>query len=98
LKIRALRSAVDDIAAGQEFYERQHEGLGEYFLDSLLSDIDSLLLYAGVHQHFFGYYRALSRRFPFAIYYRINGEFIEVWRVLDCRQRPTRIRAALRKS
>jgi hypothetical protein len=30
-----------------QFYERQETGLGWYFLDSLFSDIDSLLLYAG---------------------------------------------------
>lgn len=95
MKIRALRSAMADIETGRLFYERQQEGLGEYFLDSLLSDIDSLLLHAGVHQKFFGYHRSLSRRFPFAIYYRINGEIIEVWRVLDCRQRPSRIRLLL---
>jgi plasmid stabilization system protein ParE len=96
LKIRALRSAIDDLEAGRQFYEGQRDGLGDYFLDTLLSDIDSLLLYAGVHQQFFGYFRTLSKRFPFAIYYRINGEIIEVWRVLDCRQRPSRIRGALK--
>lgn len=96
MKIRALRSAVDDLEAGRLFYESQCEGLGNYFLDSLLSDVDSLLLYGGIHQQFFGYYRTLSKRFPFAIYYRINGEIIEVWRVLDCRQKPSRIRGALK--
>ena len=94
--IRALRSAVDDLDAGRAFYEHQQRGLGDYFLDSLFSDVDSLLLYAGVHQQFFGFYRALSKRFPFAIYYRINGETIEIWHVLDCRQRPSRIRVKLK--
>ena len=31
------------------FYERQAEGVGAYFLDSLYSDIDSLLISAGNH-------------------------------------------------
>lgn len=96
MKICALRSALDDLEAGRQFYQNQRDGLGDYFLDTLLSDIDSLLLHAGVHQQFFGYYRTLSKRFPFAIYYRINGEIIEVWRVLDCRQKPSRIRGALK--
>jgi plasmid stabilization system protein ParE len=96
LKIRALATAVDDLDAGRRFYERQQDGLGNYFLDAPFSDIDSLLLYAGVHQQFFGYYRALSKRFPYAIYYRVNGDIIEIWRVLDCRQKPSRIRAALK--
>jgi plasmid stabilization system protein ParE len=69
--------------------------LGGYFLDSLFSDIDALLLYAGVHQKVFGYHRALAKRFPYAIYYRVQAEDIQVWRVLDCRQNPARTQAEL---
>jgi plasmid stabilization system protein ParE len=88
LKIRLLSLALDDLDAGRRFYEKQQAGLGDYFLDSLFSDIDSLLLYAGIHQKVFGYYRTLSRRFPYAIYYRVEGEEVQVWRILDCRQNP----------
>lgn len=95
MKIRILSLAIQDIESGQQFYEQQQEGLGVYFLDSLFSDIDALLLYAGVHQQFFGYYRSLSKRFPYAIYYQLNGEIIDVWRVLDCRQNPARIAKSL---
>jgi hypothetical protein len=95
MKIEILSVAMRDIQNGQFFYEQQQEGLGVYFLDSLFSDIDALLLYAGIHQKFFGYYRALSKRFPYAIYYRVNGEVVEVWRVLDCRQRPAHVSSAL---
>lgn len=88
MKIRLLTVAFDDLEAGRRFYERQQAGLGDYFLDSLFSDIDSLLLYAGIHRKLFGYHRTLSRRFPYAIYYRVEGEEIQVWRILDCRQNP----------
>lgn len=98
MKIRILSLAIQDIESGRRFYEQQQNSLGVYFLDSLFSDIDSLLLYAGVHQLFFGYYRSLSKRFPYAIYYQLNGETIEVWRVLDCRQNPARVAKALGKS
>ena len=90
MKIEILDIAMNDIQSGQRFYEAQQEGLGAYFLDSLFSDIDALLLYAGIHPQFWGYYRALSKRFPYAIYYRISEQTIQVWRVLDCRQKPTR--------
>jgi len=70
------------------FYEEQTENLGDYFFDSLFSDIDSLILYAGIHQEFFGYYRLLSHRFPYAVYYKIENDRIIIWRVLDCRQKP----------
>ena len=87
---------MGDIQSGQRFYERQQEGLVAYFLDSLFSDIDALLLYAGMLQQFFGYYRALSKRFPYAIYYQISEQTVYVWRVLDCRQKPSRISTALK--
>jgi len=35
-----------------------------------------------------GYYRLLSKRFPFAIYYKIMSEIVYVYAVLDCRQNP----------
>ena len=98
MKIRILSLAIQDIESGQRFYEQQQEGLGVYFLDALFSDIDSLLLYGGVHQQFFGYFRALSKRFPYAIYYLLNDDTIEVWRVLDCRQSPSRIEHVLEQT
>lgn len=96
MKIRILSLAVGDLDAGRDFYERQQTNLGAYFLDTLFSDIEALLLHAGVHVQLFGYFRALSRRFPYAIYYKINGDDIEIWRVLDCRQNPKRTATALR--
>jgi len=44
MRIKILSSAIEDLHAGSLFYEKQGEGLGEYFYDSLFSDIDSLLL------------------------------------------------------
>ena len=49
MKLRLLSSAYHDLADGRDFYDRQGEGLGTYFLDSLFSDSDSLALYAGIH-------------------------------------------------
>ena len=91
MRIRLLTLALDDLDAGRRFYERQQAGVGDYFLDSLFSDIDSLQLYAGIHPKVFGYHRTLSRRFPYAIYYRVEGDEVLVWRVLDCRQNPASI-------
>jgi hypothetical protein len=72
MKIQLLDTALQDLMEGFDFYERQEDRLGAYFLDSLFSDIDSLLIYAGIHPIYFkAYYRILSKRFPFAIYYRV---------------------------
>jgi plasmid stabilization system protein ParE len=96
MRIKILSSAVDDLHAGRLFYEKQGEGLGEYFFDSLFSDIDSLLLYAGIHQKVFGYHRLLSKRFPYAVYYTLEEDLIAVRRVLDLRRHPERVRQALK--
>ena len=49
MRIEVLDDAKDDLVAGFQFYNQQSPGLGSYFLDSLFADIDSLLLYAGIH-------------------------------------------------
>jgi len=78
---------------GYWFYEKQAEGLGAYFLDTLFSDIDSLKIYAGVHSiHFEKYYRLLSKKFPFVVYYRVENDTALVYAVLDCRRNPAWIR------
>ena len=77
------------------FYARHGESLGAYFLDSLFSDIDSLELFGGIHRRLFGYHRLLSKRFPYAIYYKLDGDVVVVWRVLDCRQKPEKTEQAL---
>ena len=33
----------------------------------------------------------LSKRFPYAVYYRVAGNVAQVWAVLDCRQDPEKI-------
>lgn len=95
MRINILSSAVDDLHAGRLFYESQGEGIGTYFFDSLFSDIDSLALYAGVHLKVYGYYRMLSKRFPCAVYYTLEDDLAVVWRVLDLRRDPDRIRQKL---
>ena len=96
MKIRILPSAMGDLERGRDFYEEQGQGLGQYFMDSLFSDIDCLALYGGIHSTHWGYHRLLSKRFPYAVYYRVRGDVVEVWRVLDCRQHPRKIKQALR--
>ena len=57
MKMTILSSALDDMHKGRLFYERQGEGVGEYFFDTVFADIDSLALYAGIHQKMYGYHR-----------------------------------------
>ncbi len=95
MKIRIHESASQDLISGFHFYEKQSIGLGNYFIDSLFSDIDSLQIYAGIHPVHFGYYRMLSKRFPFAVYYKISDDATLVYAVLDCRRNPAFIKKQL---
>jgi hypothetical protein len=95
MRIELLDSAEEDLLDGFKFYERQSNGLGNYFLESLFSDIESLNLHAGIHGIHFGYNRMLSKRFPFAVYYKSDEKIIRVYAILDCRRNPAWIRNRL---
>jgi ParE-like toxin of type II ParDE toxin-antitoxin system len=88
VKVRILPTALEDLDRGRRFYARQKGSLGVYFLDALFTDIDSLELYAGIHMKVFDFHRLLAKRFPYAVYYKIDGETCIVFRVLDCRLEP----------
>jgi len=96
VKIQILPSAIADLAAGFAFYEQQQPGLGDRFLDSLIADIDSIKVSAGVDRRIFAAHRRLAHIFPFAIYYVVEGEMIRVKAVLDCRRDPSWIRSKLK--
>jgi hypothetical protein len=42
--------AEADLAEGYWFYERKSPGLGDYFRSCLISGIDSLSYYVGIHE------------------------------------------------
>jgi plasmid stabilization system protein ParE len=95
VRIKTLDAAEKDLEEGYRFYERQSSGLGFHFLDSLYSDVDSLSYFEGIHPQVFGYHRLLSKRFPFAVYYKIVEGEVLVTAVLDCRRNPSWIREQL---
>lgn len=95
MRIRLLAEAERDLEIGADFYESQKTGLGVYFTDCLSSDIESLKLFAGIHEQYHGFFRSLSKRFPFSIYYKVNEDCVEIHAVLDARQDPRTINAAL---
>jgi len=95
--LRFLDRAEDDLVDGFRFYELQQPGLGPYFLDNLYGDIESLHLYAGIHRKVWKqYYRLLSKRFPFAVYYTMKNDVVFIHAVLDCRRDPSWIRGQLK--
>ena len=95
MRVELRVEARHDLLEGAWFYEQQREGLGDYFTDRLFEDLDRLEREAGIHATVFGLHRKLSKRFPFAIYYRIVESVIDVVAILDCRRDPDEIAARL---
>ena len=96
MKIRILPEAESDLARAADFYDAQRDGTGDYFIACLAADIEALKIHAGVHERRHGLLRALSKRFPFGIFYELTGTTIEIIAVLDCRQDPEAIESRLR--
>ena len=71
------------------------KGLVSTSLILCFPNIDSLALYAGIHPVRFGHYRLLSRRFPYAVYYLLEGDVVVIRRVLDLRRNPLQTRRKL---
>ena len=98
MNIRILRSARRTVADGIRFYERQEAGLGAYFLNSIMSDLLTLKIRAGIHQKYDdSYYRMICTKFPYSIYYRKEGSTVNVFAVLDDRRDPAGIEEMLGK-
>jgi hypothetical protein len=97
VRIEILDQAAEDLVEGFHFYEAQQTGLGSYFLSNLYGDIESLRLYGGIHRKAYRhYYRLLSKRFPFAVFYTVQDDSIFIRAVVDCRRDPAWIRARLK--
>ena len=87
--------AHEDLQKAKDFYDEQALYLGDYFIDSMFVDLESLCFYGGIHEQHFGYFKMLAKRFPFAIYYDIEEENIVVHAILDTRQNPSSVESRL---
>jgi len=96
MQIITLNEAENDISLAILFYESQKYGLGQYFLDSISSDIESLHIYYDIHLKIKNYHKLLSKRFPYAIYYKYDKNTIYIYAVLDCRGNPKKISQRLK--
>ncbi|MEA3435963.1 MAG: type II toxin-antitoxin system RelE/ParE family toxin [Thermodesulfobacteriota bacterium] len=88
----ALKGIVNDMNDGKAFYDQREADVGDYFWYSLIADIESLRIYAGIHNKKYGLYRMLARRFPYAIYYEIEDEIVYIVAVLPMRRDPVWIK------
>jgi plasmid stabilization system protein ParE len=81
--------AEADLVNARDWYERQREGLGAAFLlcvEEVLERIGRTPEMYTVVYH--DVRRALTRRFPYAVYYRIAGTEVVVLGILHTRRDP----------
>ena len=94
-RVVVLAEAAEDIEKARDFYDQQQVGIGNYCADSLVTDIESLAVFHGIHVRQFGFFRLLAHRFPFGIYYRETEKETQVVAILDLRRDPNWIRKEL---
>jgi hypothetical protein len=92
-----MEETVEDLNEGRSFYDLQEIGVGDYFGDCLIADIESLIIYAGIHRKRLDFYQMFARRFPYAIYYEVVEEIAYVVAVLPMRRDPAWISEQLKE-
>ncbi|WP_319526679.1 type II toxin-antitoxin system RelE/ParE family toxin [uncultured Desulfosarcina sp.] len=86
--VLVLQEAVDDLNEGRVFYDLQELGVGNYFWDCMVADIESLIVYAGIHSKKLGLFQMFAKRFPYAIYYEVVEKIAYVVAILPMRKNP----------
>ena len=78
-----------DLAEAKHWYEERREGLGEEFVFSIDAALNSIsrnpLLFRVIKRNI---RRALTKRFPFAVFFTIERSQVIVLAVLHCRRNP----------
>jgi plasmid stabilization system protein ParE len=96
-EVQVRRAAELDIAEAQVWYETQQSGLGAEFRSEVSRVIDQLaatpLIYQVVHRDI---RRAIVRRFPYLVWYRIAAETVIVLACTYAGRDPERVKASLR--
>lgn len=89
MKLRYTDRAKDDVGLSFAWYERQRRGLGFEFLDCVEAAIRSIQDNPKLYKIFYDNFRGtVVRRFPFSIYYTIEGDEVVVHAIFDSRQHP----------
>lgn len=84
----------DEVDEAYRWYERQRAGLGDDFLRALEAVYAELQGAPKAHQMIYrDVRRALPRRFPYGVFYRVHPDRIEVIAVQHCRRDPARWQA-----
>ena len=91
IEIRLREEADVDLVEAANWYHQQKRGLGDEFLDEVVTLLHSIrqhplafpLIYRNTR-------RALTKRFPFGVFYRVEPEYIVVVAVMHASRHPHR--------
>ena len=94
--LRFLPEVEEDVISGYAWYEEKAPGLGDEFLRTFYACLDEIrrnpLISATVYHEI---RRRLLRRFPYAIYFRIQGAETIVFGFFHCARDPRTIESTL---
>ncbi len=89
LLVRLRSEAEQDLEDAARWYEEQQQGLGHQFLDEAMRTFTTIAEQPTMYPDFGrGAHRALIRRFPFGIYYRIEESAVVVLAVMHGSRHP----------
>ena len=90
-EFRLREEAEADLNEAAIWYQEQQRGLGYKFLDEVVSLLQSIqkhpFAFPIVHRNT---RRALTKRFPFGIFYRVESEYIVVVAIMHASRNPRR--------
>lgn len=80
----------DEVEEAHRWYEQQRAGLGDQFLEALDQLYPHLQATPEMHRVIYqSVRRSLLGRFPYAVYYRVHSDRVEVIAVQHCRRDPS---------
>ena len=89
MNLKYTDRAKDDIDLAFGWYEMQRHGLGFEFLDCIEVSINSIIRFPEMHEKSYSNFRGcVIRRFPFSIFYSVEGNLIVIHSVFDNQQNP----------
>lgn len=94
MTVRFRSEAASDVLLAREWYDGQRPGLGDDFVRSLEQVIDLVSELPEAYPEIaVGLRRALLGRFPYAVYYRLEGDVLDVVACLHTRRSSSRWRS-----
>jgi len=96
-RLQLKLSAVEDLAEAYAWYEKQRAGLGDEFLIAVARCLDAIERHPKSNAIALkDVRRGLLKRFPYSVFYHVDGELIIVRAIFHHSRQPSRWKQRLR--